>query len=289
MLEGLLQLDGKEFEGFIGHLLGILGFSATVTPYSNDKGIDVVGKLNAEGLAEIELKVQAKRFLSSSIGSGIVKEMRGSLKSDEHGCIITTLSFKKEAVEEAKRDGYKPIKLIDGHELTKIILKNFDEIDDTYKTRFSITKRRDFNVEDMFEPDTEDYYPENTDEGSQTKRKSASFDTIVCSAYEEGFKSAFLGEKAWWQIPIGKENLPHIKFIAIYQTAPVSKITYYGKIKSIEEYKNSGNYILYLDGEPVKLDNPVPVGVNKYLRPQGPKYAILDRILHAKSLDDVFI
>jgi len=36
------------------------------------------------------------------------------------------------------------------------------------------------------------------------------------------------------------------------------------------------------------MENPVGLGKNPYLKPQGSKYAGLNKILHAKTLDDVF-
>ncbi|NIW46516.1 MAG: hypothetical protein GWN14_16910, partial [candidate division Zixibacteria bacterium] len=58
ILEGLKQLDGEGFEKFIRHLLEIVGFTAETTPYVSDKGIDVNGTLDAEGLANVTLRVQ---------------------------------------------------------------------------------------------------------------------------------------------------------------------------------------------------------------------------------------
>lgn len=153
VLNGLNQLDGEEFEHFTKHLLEVLGFTAQTTPYSGDKGVDVKGTLNAESLAEIKLIVQVKRYESSNIGSQIVKQLKGSLSLDEHGCIITTSSFTKDAKEEANVIGHKSIMLIDGFKLCEIVLKHFDNIDDTYKELFSIRKKKVTEIEELFEFD----------------------------------------------------------------------------------------------------------------------------------------
>ena len=67
-----------------------------------------------------------------------------------------------------------------------------------------------------------------------------------------------------------------------------AKITYYGKIKNIELFENTGKYIIHLDGDPIKLETPVGLGVNPHLKPQGPRYTKIDTILKAKTLDQVF-
>jgi hypothetical protein len=117
-------------------------------------------------------------------------------------------------------------------------------------------------------------------------------DTIVCPARDEGFDSAFLGQHAWWAIRIGAANIPKIRYIAMYRVAPISAITHYGEVDRIEPYvgggASDGKYKLILKGDPVALPNPVKIGKNSHLKPQGPKYAQLDAILHAKTLDDLF-
>lgn len=113
VLNNLLELDGKEFEEFIKDLLEIIGFSAETTQYVADKGIDVNGTLNAEGLADVTLRIQVKR-VRSSISNKEILALRGGLKQEEHGCFITLSTFTKSAIEEAQAQGKIPIKLIDG-------------------------------------------------------------------------------------------------------------------------------------------------------------------------------
>lgn len=116
----------------------------------------------------------------------------------------------------------------------------------------------------------------------------STFDTIVCPAQADGFERAFLGERAWWAIRINEQNIPRIKYIAMYQVAPISAITHYGVVERIEEIKATGKYRVYLRGEPCKLARPVGMGRNRHLKPQGPKYALLAAIKKARTLDDVF-
>ena len=119
-----------------------------------------------------------------------------------------------------------------------------------------------------------------------------SFDTIVCPARDDGFESAFLGQRAWWAIRIREENIPKIRYIAMYRVAPTSAITHYGEVERIEPYTGSdrpeGKYKVVLKGEPRALPRPIGFGKTSHNKPQGPKYASLADILNAKTLDDVF-
>jgi hypothetical protein len=120
----------------------------------------------------------------------------------------------------------------------------------------------------------------------------SAFDTIVCPAWEEGFESAFLGQRAWWAIRIRDVNIPKIRYIAIYRVAPISAITHFGEVDRIEPYIGTdapeGKYKVFLKGEPIELNPHVGIGKNIHLKPQGPKYALIETIKRAKSLDDVF-
>ena len=286
ILSGLMDFDGREFEEFVRHVLEILGFNAETTQYVGDKGIDVNGVLNAEGLAEVTLRVQVKR-VRSSVGIKKVLGIRGTLSQGEHACLITTSDFTPQAKEEAEAPGKIPVKLIDGEDLSAIILKHFDELDDEYKKQFNIQKKRELNIENQFEiigSEEDPLIPIKPDR----ETKQVGVDTLVCAAKEDGFKKAFLEKKAWWAVRLNSNAIPHIKYLAIYRVAPISQITYYGKVAKIEPYENSGKFILYLKGEPIALKNPVGLGKRPHLKPQGPKYTKLEKILKAETLDDIW-
>ena len=125
-----------------------------------------------------------------------------------------------------------------------------------------------------------------------TPGPGADFDTIVCPAWKDGFESAFIGQRAWWAVRIGERNLPKIRYVAIYQVAPISAITHYGEVDHIEKFRGhdeyEGKYKLFLKAEPIRLSQPVVLGPNVLLRPMSPRYARLRDILSAKTLADVF-
>ena len=82
-------------------------------------------------------------------------------------------------------------------------------------------------------------------ESKRPRVKIEELDTIVVPANEEGFNEVFLGENCWYQIRISSSMLERIRYIAGYQTAPISAITYYAEVKKIEKYKDSNKFIVY--------------------------------------------
>ena len=285
ILTNLLSLDGKQFEEFLTHILDVIWFESETTQYVRDWWIDVIGTLYADGLADIKLKIQAKRYEKWSIGDNVVRELRGTLELDEHGCIITTSTFSKPAREEANKERVKSIKLIDWSDLASLILRHFDDIDDKYKSILGIRKKHEYNIEDQFEGN--DYKGKEILWEVTKNKEEIKFDTIICPAKEDWFQEAFLDKKARWAVRIDKTKLDKIKYIAMYQVAPISAITYYGKVKKIEPYENTGKYILHLDGDPIKLDNSIKLWDDPSLSPQWSKYGFLQSIKKAKTLKDL--
>jgi hypothetical protein len=109
-------------------------------------------------------------------------------------------------------------------------------------------------------------------------------DTMVAPAREEGFKRVFLGQKEWYAVKIASSVIPKLKYLAMYEVAPISAIRWVGKIESIHPYEDTGKYKIYLSEineiEPIKLGNP------KYA-PYGPRYTTYELLKNAKTLDDL--
>src|SRR5690606_26378504 len=60
--------------------------------------------------------------------------------------------------------------------------------------------------------------------------------TIIVPAQREGFERVFLGQVCWYAIRISGGMLSKIKYIAAYQTQPISAITHYAPVSRIEPY-----------------------------------------------------
>ncbi len=81
---------------------------------------------------------------------------------------------------------------------------------------------------------------------------------------------------------------PQIKYIAVYQVAPVSAITHIAPVKSIEPWKDTDKFVLNFS-EAAKPIGPIPLvkgGRVKAL--QNLRYTTRARLLASKTLDDVW-
>lgn len=76
---------------------------------------------------------------------------------------------------------------------------------------------------------------------------------VVVPAQEEGFKAVFLGEHRWRSIRIAGGKLQQIRYIAAYQTKPISAVTHYAPVAEIEPYGEDGKYQLIFSGPPVDI------------------------------------
>ena len=112
-------------------------------------------------------------------------------------------------------------------------------------------------------------------------------DTIVIPAQEDGFKNVFLGENCWYSIRIGGGKLKDIKYIAAYQTSPISSITHYAEVQSIEPYGDGEKYKLNFSAPATKIE-PIVYGSAKAGMLQSPRYTSFKKLLTAKELVDLF-
>jgi len=112
-------------------------------------------------------------------------------------------------------------------------------------------------------------------------------DTIIVPAQEEGFNDVFLGENCWYAIRIGGGKLKDIKYIAAYQSAPISAITHYAEVESIELYGDGGKYKLNFVAK-AKAIGPIVFGHAKKGVLQSPRYSSHEKLLSAKELSDLF-
>ncbi len=123
---------------------------------------------------------------------------------------------------------------------------------------------------------------------SPTPTKKSVQDTIIVPAQIEGFKETFLGENCWYAIRIAAGKLNDIKYIAGYQTAPVSAITHIAEVDSIESYGDGGKFKLIFKA-PAKEIGPIPYGSVSMGMMQSPKYTNYETLISAKTLADIFL
>jgi hypothetical protein len=82
--------------------------------------------------------------------------------------------------------------------------------------------------------------------------------------------------------------LRKLKYIAAYQTLPVSAITHVAPIERFEPYGCSGKYRAVF-GESARPVGPIVLGCAPAGSIQGPRYTSLKRLLDAKSVTDIFV
>ena len=111
-------------------------------------------------------------------------------------------------------------------------------------------------------------------------------DTVIVPAQKEGFEKVFLGEDCWYAIRISGGMLDKIKYIAVYQTQPVSAITHYAPVDRIEPYGESGKYKLIFS-EKAHLIGPIPYADAPPGAMQGPRYTTFEKLQAAKKLTDI--
>jgi hypothetical protein len=119
-------------------------------------------------------------------------------------------------------------------------------------------------------------------------KEEAEIDTVVIPAREEGFRRVFLGEKRWYEIRIGAVYQPKLKYIAVYQVAPVSAITHIAPIQSIEPWEKTGKLVVNFAGTPQPI-TPIPLADNGRVHaPQNLRYTNRQKLMTAKNLDDLW-
>lgn len=113
-------------------------------------------------------------------------------------------------------------------------------------------------------------------------------DTIIVPAREEGFNEEFLKNNCWFAIRIAGAMLDKIKYIAAYQVAPVSGITYVAEVESIKKYNDTNKYIVYFKVGTTQKINKIGLGKKKGQAPQAPRYSSYKTMMTAKTLDDLW-
>ena len=113
-------------------------------------------------------------------------------------------------------------------------------------------------------------------------------DTVVVPARGDGFQETFLNENRWYAIRIHGTMRPQIKYIAAYQVAPQSAITYVAPVRSIEPWGETNKFVVNF-AEPARKIGPIPLLKNGSVKaPQNLRYTNYERLSHAKSLDDIW-
>lgn len=127
LLKSIMESSPDFFEKLVVDLLLKMGYgydddkAGMVTGKTGDGGID--GIINGDKLGFNQVYIQAKRW-SHSVGSPVVHSFAGALinKGATKGLFITTSYFTADAIAAASETKLVKIVLIDGAELTKLMI-----------------------------------------------------------------------------------------------------------------------------------------------------------------------
>ncbi len=131
LMAEVMKLDPGDFEKLVVRLLLQMGYGSgiddagVVTKLSGDGGIDGIIKEDQLGFSSIY--IQAKQWaLDSTVGRPEIQKFAGALQGEKasKGLFITTAKFSKEAKQYADSLYQSNIVLIDGNNLTQLMIKN---------------------------------------------------------------------------------------------------------------------------------------------------------------------
>lgn len=140
VLDQVLELDDKEFEILVGHLLTALGFEGSeVVGKSGDGGVDATGELNVANLAKVKVFVQAKRYKrGAKIAATTVRQLRQAIPFGGQGAFITTADFQSAAAEVALENGFPRIGLVNGRQLVDLLIEHWNDIPSEFQDRLGL-------------------------------------------------------------------------------------------------------------------------------------------------------
>lgn len=148
LLSKLKQIDPIRFEQIVLQLMEKMNYGiGSMTPKSHDGGIDGIIDEDELGLEKIYL--QAKRYSDNRVNEKEMVYFIGALTRAkvQKGVFITTSEFSDKAIKAARESGNLRIKLVNGEELTKLMIKH--NLGVQIKTRIEIKKLdEDFFIEE---------------------------------------------------------------------------------------------------------------------------------------------
>ena len=141
LLAAIQTLPFAGFERLCQRLLREAGFQqVAVTGRTGDNGIDGHGILELNAFVTFKVLFQCKRY-KGSVGTPQIRDFRGAMEGRaDKGIILTTGTFTQDAKREARRDGARPIELVDGDKL----------VDMFEKLELGLKPRTVFEVDDVF-------------------------------------------------------------------------------------------------------------------------------------------
>jgi hypothetical protein len=111
--------------------------------------------------------------------------------------------------------------------------------------------------------------------------------SLIVACSKENFSKLFIGEHAWYPIPISILKIPDIKYIFAYQKSPIAAITHYAEVKEILSTEDKNKYKIVFKSRPIEIDY-IEMGKDQRNVPQNPRYGNKDKIIDAKNMDFIY-
>lgn len=225
----------------------------------------------------------------------LMEHILGDLNFKERltrGCQLSDARNIDEYLDRAVYKEFKAIVLIDEArpELYKVLQKINANISVLEFKAYQSGDKFAYQYDTLYDGDiditeSDDNITESDDGHARRILRRANSDTIIVPAQEQGFQDVFIGENSWYAIRISAAMKERVKYIAAYQVAPESAVTYIAEIKDIKPYEDTGKYIVEFKSPAEKLQRKVTLRESKN-SPQGPVYVKREDLLSAKHLED---
>ena len=183
-------------------------------------------------------------------------------------------------IDEAKPELNKVLNRI-AADISVLEIKTYQSIEGDFAYEYDTLYGTD---EDMVHTIKKQSKKASTTDRNKRRERRLQCDTVVVPAREEGFKNEFLANHHWFSIRISAAMKDRIKYLATYQVAPVSAVTYVAEVKDIKLYEDTGRYILTFTGPAKKIRAKKMKDVNR--SPQGPLYVKYKDLMKCKYLDE---
>lgn len=131
------EFKGHPLAHFVAHLLNVMGYHTRISPEGPDGGIDIIAHPDELGFKAPVIKVQVKST-EGTVGRPQVQALFGSVGRGEHGLVVTLGRFAP-AAKDFERNNPN-LRLIDGEELTDLILAYYEQFEPLYKSILPLKK-----------------------------------------------------------------------------------------------------------------------------------------------------
>ncbi|MYD52686.1 MAG: hypothetical protein F4W96_00060 [Chloroflexi bacterium] len=140
LLRRILDTNDEQVEMLVADLLRAMGCSRVRrTGKTGDGGVDVRATLNVDGLAEVKLFVQVKRYAATGfVSRRSVQELRSAIPAGGHGLFVSTCDFRPDAQRVAVQPGFPHIKLINGEQLVDLVKNHADRLPYSHRKRLAL-------------------------------------------------------------------------------------------------------------------------------------------------------